>query len=61
VRRWTRTRRNSLSIPARPILGLILTPLLMLALIVLRDRHSLRLPSTRRAYRRLYGSEHKAP
>jgi len=41
--------------------GMILTPLLIIALIFFLARHSLRLPSTRRAYRRLYGSEHKAP
>ena len=41
--------------------GMILTPLIILALLAGLLRHSLRLPSTRRAYRRLYGSEHKAP
>ena len=41
--------------------GMILTPLIILALLFGLARHSLRLPSTRRAYRRLYGSEHKAP
>jgi len=41
--------------------GMILTPLLILALTFLLARHTLRLPATRRAYRRLYGSEHKAP
>lgn len=42
-------------------LGMLLTPLIVLALIFLLIRHTLRLPATRRAYRRLYGSEHKAP
>lgn len=41
--------------------GMILTPLIIILLLFLLARHSLRLPSTRRAYRRLYGSEHKAP
>lgn len=41
--------------------GMILTPLIILSLIFFLARHSIRLPSTRRAYRRLYGSEHKAP
>jgi hypothetical protein len=40
---------------------MILTPLIILALLFLLARHTLRLPATRRAYRRLYGSEHKAP
>ena len=41
--------------------GMILTPLIILLLVVFLALHSIRLPSTRRAYRRLYGSEHKAP
>ena len=41
--------------------GMLLTPLIILALVFFLALHSLRLPSTRRAYRRLYGSEHKAP
>jgi hypothetical protein len=59
---WSRTAAQlPLSIMLGPILGLILTTLIILALIFFAARHSLRLPSTRRAYRRLYGSEHKAP
>lgn len=50
-----------LSILLGPLLGLILTPILLLWLAYRLLRHTLRLPSTRRAYRRLYGSEHKAP
>jgi hypothetical protein len=53
------------AVPAVDLLGwwagMILTPLIILALLLGLLRHSLRLPSTRRAYRRLYGSEHKAP
>ncbi len=59
---WSRLAAQfPLSIWLGPILGMILTLLLLLGLIFLAARHSLRLPSTRRAYRRLYGSEHKAP
>lgn len=59
---WSRmTASFPLSIWLGPILGMILTPLLLIALLFFAVRHSLRLPSTRRAYRRLYGSEHKAP
>lgn len=50
-----------LSILLGPLLGMILTPILLLWLAYRLLRHTLRLPSTRRAYRRLYGSEHKAP
>lgn len=41
--------------------GMLLTPLLILILLFFLARHSLRLPATRREYRRLFGSEHKAP
>lgn len=41
--------------------GLLVTPLLLLALVYFLAKHTIRLPATRRAYRRLYGSEHKAP
>lgn len=41
--------------------GMLLTPLLILILLFFLTRHSLRLPATRREYRRLFGSEHKAP
>jgi hypothetical protein len=41
--------------------GLLLTPLLVLAAAYYLLRHALRIPSTRSAYRRLYGSEHKPP
>lgn len=59
---WSRMAAQfPLSILLGPILGIILTPLIILALIFFLARHSLRLPATRRAYRRLYGSEHKAP
>lgn len=59
---WSRTAAQfPLSILLGPIIGLILTPLIILALIFFLARHSLRLPATRRAYRRLYGSDHKAP
>lgn len=59
---WSRAAAQfPLSILLGPILGIILTPLILLALIFFAARHSLRLPATRRAYRRLYGSEHKAP
>jgi hypothetical protein len=59
---WSRTAAQfPLSIMLGPILGIILTPLILLLLIFFAARHSLRLPATRRAYRRLYGSEHKAP
>jgi hypothetical protein len=40
--------------------GVVLTPLILLLLFFFLARHSLRLRSTRRAYRRLFGSEHKA-
>jgi hypothetical protein len=40
--------------------GMLLTPLILLALFFFLARHSLRLRSTRRAYHRLFGSEHKA-
>ena len=50
-----------LSILLWPLLGAILTPLLLIWLGFRLVRHTLRLPATRRAYRRLYGSEHKAP
>jgi hypothetical protein len=59
---WTRRAASfPLSIGLGWWPGMILTPLLIIGLIVALSRHSLRLPSTRRAYRRLYGSEHKAP
>jgi hypothetical protein len=59
---WNRTvARLPLAIWWGPIAGIIVTPLVLLLLLFLLIRHSLRLPSTRRAYRRLYGSEHKAP
>lgn len=41
--------------------GMLLTPLLVLMLLFLLARHTLRLPATRKEYRRLFGSEHKAP
>ncbi len=41
--------------------GMLLTPMLILLLFFFLSRHSLRLPATRREYRRLFGSEHKAP
>lgn len=50
-----------LSILLWPLLGALLTPLLLTWLGFKLVRHTLRLPATRRAYRRLYGSEHKAP
>lgn len=50
-----------LTILLGPLLGMVLTPALLLWLAFQLGRHSLRLPATRRAYRRLYGSEHKAP
>jgi len=50
-----------LSILLWPLLGALLTPLLLIWLGFKLVRHTLRLPATRRAYRRLYGSEHKAP
>ncbi|MDB5667481.1 MAG: hypothetical protein JWL74_431 [Alphaproteobacteria bacterium] len=53
--------RMPLSILLWPWLGALLTPLLLLWLGYRLVRHTLRLPATRRAYRRLYGSEHKAP
>ena len=59
---WERAAaRLPLTIWAGPIIGMLLTPLLLLWLLYLLIRHTLRLPATRRAYRRLYGSEHKAP
>lgn len=59
---WTaRAAQFPLSISLGWWLGMLLTPLIILALLFLLARHTLRLPSTRRAYRRLYGSEHKAP
>jgi len=59
---WTRRAASfPLSVGLGWWAGMILTPLLILGLIFLLARHSLRLPATRRAYRRLYGSEHKAP
>jgi hypothetical protein len=59
---WTRRAASfPLSIGLGWWPGMILTPLIILALLFALARHSLRLPSTRRAYRRLYGSEHKAP
>lgn len=59
---WSRlVAQFPLSILLGPLLGMILTPLIILWLAFMLARHSLRLPSTRRAYRRLYGSEHKAP
>ncbi len=53
--------RMPLSILLWPWLGALLTPLLLLWLGYRLVRHTMRLPATRRAYRRLYGSEHKAP
>jgi len=53
--------RMPLSILLWPLLGALLTPLLLIWLGYRLVRHTLRLPATRRAYRRLYGSEHKAP
>ena len=53
--------RMPLSILLWPWLGALLTPLLLIWLGYRLVRHTLRLPATRRAYRRLYGSEHKAP
>lgn len=50
-----------LSILLSPWVGVILTPLILLWLAFRLLQHSLRMPATRRAYRRLYGSEHKAP
>lgn len=50
-----------LAILLGPILGMLLTPLLLGAGLFYLGRHTMRLPATRRAYRRLYGSEHKAP
>jgi hypothetical protein len=59
---WSKTvARLPLAIWWGPVLGIILTPIILFGLLFLLIRHSLRLPSTRRAYRRLYGSEHKAP
>jgi hypothetical protein len=59
---WTaRAAQFPLSIGLGWWLGMILTPLIIIALLFLLTRHTLRLPATRRAYRRLYGSEHKAP
>ena len=59
---WTaRAAQFPLSIGFGWWLGMILTPLIILGLLFLLARHTLRLPATRRAYRRLYGSEHKAP
>jgi len=59
---WTgRAAQFPLSVLFGWFLGALLTPLIILALIFFLARHTLRLPSTRRAYRRLYGSEHKAP
>lgn len=40
--------------------GTLLTPFILLILFFFLLRHTLRLRSTRRAYRRLFGSEHKA-
>lgn len=42
-----------------PIVGMLLTALILFASFFVLLRHSLRLPSTWRAYRRLYGSEHR--
>jgi len=50
-----------LSILLGPWLGLLLTPLIILWLAFRLLQHTLRIPATRRAYRLLYGSEHKAP
>lgn len=50
-----------LSILLGPWLGIILTPLLLFWLAFRLLQHTLRMPATRRAYRLLYGSEHKAP
>lgn len=50
-----------LSILLSPWVGAVLTPLILLFLGYRLLRHALRLPATRRAYRLLYGSEHKAP
>ena len=59
---WSRTvARLPITIWWGPILGMVLSPLILLGLLFLLARHTLRIPSTRRAYRRLYGSEHKAP
>jgi hypothetical protein len=59
---WTaRAAQFPLSIWFGWWLGMLLTPILILGLIFLLARHTLRLPSTRKAYRLLYGSEHKAP
>ena len=58
---WTRTAAQfPLSVWFGWWPGMLLTPLLFLALFFFLGRHSLRLRSTRRAYRRLFGSEHKA-
>lgn len=59
---WSRTvARLPITVWWGPILGIVLTPLILLGLLFLLARHTMRIPSTRRAYRRLYGSEHKAP
>lgn len=59
---WSRSvARLPLAIWWGPVLGVLFTPLILLALLYFLVRHTVRLPSTRRAYRRLYGSEHKAP
>ena len=59
---WSKSSaRLPLTIWFGPIVGMLLTPIILLWLLFLLIRHTVRLPATRRAYRRLYGSEHKAP
>ncbi len=55
------TAQLPLTILLGSLLGLLLTPLILLYLLYRLIRHTVHMPATRRAYRLLYGSEHKAP